>query len=189
MKINESINPTRTQISIFWEKCFKEELCVRIPFDGKECVSANGCVRLYENNEEFHIELQLFGQTVSYKLSTGSICYPALEAGIGKIVACASDLELDERNRIKNVKLVVKLCIGTKIGGIDVKKCWNVYEDTISFFTYEELLASTNNTNNVGIDSLALANQMNAVGSKYSYIEKQSISSISSTEGEHIYEL
>ena len=42
--------------SVIWEKCFRERLCIKIPFDGKKCTPyAEGCVRILTEGGKFYV--------------------------------------------------------------------------------------------------------------------------------------
>ena len=122
-----------SQERIIWEKCFREEICVKIPFDGKKCLKAEACIRILESGGRFYIELQLFGGKVRYELANA--CFPAYTIGIARLEVCANVGK-------DSVCLGAKLCIGGKIDGIDLGKCWKIYEGCIKFISTADLMAS-----------------------------------------------
>jgi hypothetical protein len=118
-------------LRVIWEKCFREEVCVQIPFDGKRCVAIEACVRLIEEGGSYYVELQLFGHRVRHGIA--NVCYPVVEIAIGRLKVCTSDLVIDN-GQLKSVKLTVQGCVGADIGPIHVEKCWDLYSGTIIFF-------------------------------------------------------
>jgi hypothetical protein len=124
------------QISrVIWEQTWQEEVCVQVPFDGRQCVKITAAVRIIEDNGYF-IELQLFGARQRFAIA--EICYPVLNVGIGSLTVCTSNLQINEGQLI-SVKISVDGCIGTKIGPINVQKCWKLFDQDIHFFHFDSV--------------------------------------------------
>lgn len=147
--------------AVIWEQCFKEEICVNIPFDGKKCLKAEACIRILENNGEYFIELQVFGNKVRYKLA--STCFPVYTIGIASLQVCASVKETE-------ICLVVKLCIGGKIDGIDLEKCWKVYEGCIAFVRVAELQSGGGKS--AQLDDAGLIQSAVNAGASHVFVER-----------------
>lgn len=120
-----------SQERVIWEKCFREEICINIPFDGKKCATAEACIRIVEAGGKFYIELQLFGSKVRYELANA--CFPAYTIGVAELEVCAS-VGKDS------------VCIGAKlcIGALGLKKCWKIYEGCVRFMSAAELTGNKN---------------------------------------------
>jgi hypothetical protein len=147
--------------AVIWEQCFKEEICVNIPFDGKKCLTAEACIRILENNGEYFIELQAFGNKVRYKLA--STCFPVYTIGIASLQVCASV-------KTNEICLVVKLCIGGKIDGIDLEKCWKVYEGCIAFVRVADLKSGAGRS--AQLDDAGLIHSAVNAGASHVFIER-----------------
>lgn len=122
-------------LQVIWEKCFKEEVCVKIPFDGKKCVSASGCVRILLEGGVYKLEVELFGKRKKFDLANQ--CITAFTVGIASLKVCISKLKI-EGGKLKGLRVTARLCIGTKIGPINVEKCWDVIATDINFFHLTE---------------------------------------------------
>jgi hypothetical protein len=155
--------------SVIWEKCFGEKICIKIPFDGTKCLEARGCIRIITINESFYIELELLGQRVRYEL--GKTCYPAFSVGIARLEVCA-DPNI-ENGKLKGVVLSANLCIGGKIDGIDLEKCWKVIRTTINFFHLADLRLNTADVLQLEDDALVLSAKR--AGQEYVYVEYDEI--------------
>jgi hypothetical protein len=141
------MNTTLDQISanldvgalrVVWESCFRKEVCVRIPFDGKKCISASGCLRILLENGVYKLEISLFGVRKSFPLVDQ--CITGFTVGVASVQVCVSGVKLDG-GRLRSVRLTARLCIGTKIGPIDIKKCWDVISAEIKLFAFENYAA------------------------------------------------
>lgn len=152
--------------AVVWEQCFKEEICVNIPFDGKKCLTAQACIRILENGGEYFVELQVFGNKVRYKLA--STCFPVYTIGIASLQVCASV-------QASEICLVVKLCIGGKIDGINLEKCWKVYEGCIAFISVGDLKSGADRSTQ--LDDADLIQSATNAGASYVFIERAEQSS------------
>lgn len=149
-----------SQERVIWEKCFREEICVKIPFDGRKCLKAEACIRILESGGRFYIELQLFGGKVRYELANA--CFPAYTIGIARLEVCANVGK-------DSVCLGAKLCIGGKIDGIDLGKCWKIYEGCIKFISTADLMASDGKS--VRLDDAALILDAMNAGAGYVHVD------------------
>jgi hypothetical protein len=120
---------------VIWEKCFSQQECVKIPFDGTKCVGISACVRIIEDSGSYSIELQIFGQRIRYSLA--NICYPVYSIGIATLEVCTSNLSIIS-GKIVSVTIVVKGCVHAKIGPIDINKCWDLFNQPVNFFNISE---------------------------------------------------
>jgi uncharacterized membrane protein (Fun14 family) len=162
--------------SVLWEKCFGEKICVKIPFDGTKCLEASGCVRVLKKNESFYVEIELLGQRVRYELA--KTCYPAYSVGIARLEVCA-DPKIENGN-IKGLVLSANLCIGGKIDGINLEKCWKVIRSTINFFHLADFnLASTGM---MQLEDDALVLDAKRAGQEYVYVEHDELEEALHTE-------
>lgn len=121
-----------------FKKCFKKEKCIRVGLK-KYCKSVEGCVRIIHSDSKFKIELSVFGHSITYDLA--ETCYPVYEKGIGRINVCTKSVDIVNGN-LKKVTLKVELCVGTKVAGIPLEKCWDVYEADIEFFMVSAISAN-----------------------------------------------
>lgn len=125
----EKAGPVRVS-RVIWEQCFREEVCVKIPFDGKKCAALEACVRIIEEGGSYFVELQLFGHRIRHGIA--DVCYPVFTVAIGRLKVCTSKLVF-EGGKLKSVTLTAQGCIGTRIGPIPLEKCWHLYSGTIRF--------------------------------------------------------
>lgn len=124
------------KMQVIWEKCFREEVCVKIPFDGKQCVSASGCVRILQEGGIYKIEIELFGSRKKFDLLDQ--CITGFSIGIASLKVCISKLRIVDGS-LKGVRIEARLCIGAKIGPINIEKCWDVIGTDINFFYFDEV--------------------------------------------------
>lgn len=155
--------------TVIWETGFKERACVKIPFDGRKCAEVSGSVRILLDGDSFYIELQMFGQRARYGLA--NTCFP-FSIGIGSIQACVANLDISG-GRLRSLEIRIKICIGTRIVGIPIEKCWNVFSQRIVFFTMAEVENSINEPIDSGYGFAAneLHENMKLAGSEYAYME------------------
>jgi hypothetical protein len=114
-----------SQETVVWERCFRQEVCVRIPFVGRRCVRAEACVRIIASGQRFFLELQVFGRKIRYGLANA--CFPAFTVGIARLEVCA---------RVRgstSVCLVIRLCIGARLGPINLQRCWQLFNGCVNF--------------------------------------------------------
>jgi len=119
--------------SVIWQKCFKEEICIKIPFDGKKCVGASGCVRILAEKDKYYLEVQLFGTKKKFRLTEKGACITGFTVGVATLKVCFSKVEIVD-DRLKKIRIDVRLCIGA----LGLEKCWNVIGTDINFFYQNE---------------------------------------------------
>ena len=107
----------------------------------------------------------MLGQRVRYELI--KTCYPAYSIGIASLEVCA-DPKISGGN-IKGVILSANLCIGGKIDGINLSKCWKVIRTTINFFHLSDLNTKSDNILQLEDDALVL--DAKRMGQEYVYVE------------------
>lgn len=112
-----------------YEKCWKKEKCIRI-LGRRACASATACIKIFEEGGVHKIELRVGNHKVVYNLL--DTCYPAVEAGIARLNVCTRDIRISG-GRLRSVKLTADFCIGTKLLGRRVEKCWNLIGATVPF--------------------------------------------------------
>lgn len=122
---------------IIWERCFKKKICIKIPFDGKKCASVRACIRILHEKANYYLELQVFGGRKRVNLTNG--CFD-LSFGIGSVRVCVKADVSDDK--ISGVTIAIKLCVGKKIDGINLSKCWTVYKGRIKFLAVNSLSSS-----------------------------------------------
>jgi hypothetical protein len=122
-------------LQVIWEKCFREEICIQIPFDGKKCLSASGCVRILLEGGVYKLEIELFGARKKFDLIEQ--CVTGFTVGIASLKVCIAKL-IVENGRLNGVRLTARLCIGAKIGPINVEKCWDVIATDVKFLHFAE---------------------------------------------------
>ncbi len=129
---------------VIWEKEWRERVCVKIPFDGTKCLEIVVAVRIIEDNKQYFVELQLFGERRRFGIA--NVCYPVFTVGIGSLTVCTSNVEIGG-GRLAKFTLSVNGCIGAKIGPINVRKCWKLFDQTIVFFHFDLAAVGTKGLN------------------------------------------
>ncbi|MCV6546115.1 MAG: hypothetical protein OIF56_02340 [Cohaesibacter sp.] len=146
---------------VIWQKCFDKKVCVNLPIVGKKCIGASACIRIIESDKNFFIELQIGSEKIRYKLA--STCLPAYTIGIASLTVCANV-------GANKVCLSVKFCIGTRIAGIKVGHCWNLYQGCINFFRLGEINQLDFATSDINMRELS--EEAQRIGVDYAYFEE-----------------
>jgi hypothetical protein len=115
---------------VIWEKCWERTLKISVPLDGSKNFTAKACVRFLVESGTFYAEVQVEGNVARYPLATASYEY---RYGIASVKLTITDVDISGTN-LKSVTFKVELCVGASYGGINLEKCWKVYEDTVRFF-------------------------------------------------------
>lgn len=106
--------------NVVWEKCIKEERCVKIgwPVNDKFCLSISACLRIVEKKGNLSLEVDAFSRTWSFPLT--SACHTFYEMGYARFKICISP------NGKDSVKIVLEGCLGIDVDSIDLEECWTL---------------------------------------------------------------
>lgn len=116
-------------MSTIYERCWRKEKCIRI-LGRRACASATACIRILDEGGRLKIELQLGNNRIKRDLL--DTCYPAYEAGIARLNVCTREIRI-VGGRLRSVKLTAELCIGTRLLGRRIEKCWTLINGVVSF--------------------------------------------------------
>jgi hypothetical protein len=146
------------QSTVIWQQCWSPQVCVKIPFDGTKCVGATICVGIIEDNGTFYLEGSIDGHSARYALTNA--CIPAFSVGIASLEICVTNLTI-ANGSLQSLTLAVKACIGTSIGPIHVSKCWDLYNQTITFHTLtaEQAMGMIGVTTGLGAEASSWSNR------------------------------
>jgi hypothetical protein len=113
-------------MSVLWERCERKEWCVNIPFDGKKCVSASGCVRLIEESGNYYLEIEI--GDVRQRMNLGNSCIEArwyvfaAKVCLGNVQQAGSTISFD---------VILRLCVDVNLGPIHIGECVDLFRQHV----------------------------------------------------------
>ncbi|MCP4366926.1 MAG: hypothetical protein GY797_02250 [Deltaproteobacteria bacterium] len=116
-------------MSTIYERCWSKEKCIRV-LGRRACASATACIRIFDEDGVYKIELQIGNNKIKYDLL--DTCYPAYEVGIARLNVCIREVRISG-GRLRSIMLTAELCIGVRLLGRKVEKCWELIDQTVSF--------------------------------------------------------
>jgi hypothetical protein len=151
-------------MSVLWERCERKEWCVKIPFDGRKCISASGCVRLIEENGSYYLEVEV--GDVRQRMNLGNSCVEArwyvfaAKVCLGNVQQAGSTISFD---------VILRLCVDANLGPIHIGECVDLFRQhvDIHFLTEADLRG-------LGLTAEGIPGQARRRGGgAYAYVETQ----------------
>lgn len=116
-------------LSVIWEECIDEEICIPNPFGDDWCADVKACLRLIDDGGTVYVEVEAFGGRWRYALT--SACHTVYSVGILSLKLCIETIN-------GGVRLVLQGCL--EVSGIG--KCWDLIAQDIRFIRISDLQAA-----------------------------------------------
>ncbi len=156
-------------LAVIWEECVNEEICIKIPFVGKKCVTIKACVRLIRETGSIFVEVEAQGGRWRYNLANA--CYTVIEWGIARIRLCVEAID-------GGARIVLEGCLGVD----GVKKCWTLVGQDVRFFAFSDLtseeLAILGVESPEMIKSMSLDDQLGSIATPLTQAEIRKVTSL-----------
>jgi hypothetical protein len=125
---NASVLP-KALSRVWWEHCDNKKICAPWPAQDK-CLEANVCVRVFEENGKFFLEIEILGNRAKWELANLCVDY---SIAIAKASVCITNIKFKSNGQLDSFDILVNFCIGGNVGPIHLEQCWEILRQRIQF--------------------------------------------------------